>query len=247
MAYIKRYRLDIWNFRLLTPYWGLLLTNKSDKFNSHLVTQMQVKITFKYFFFFFKKFKIERAARIKVKKPFIYRIDLMESRVGFPKRKYRFVRIRLVKFYYVVLNYRHLKQINRLSRKKPGLHESNFVLALECRLLNILYRSTFIDNIFRAMYYIKAGLVTVNWKVHTFFNVKVRLFNVVSFLPFLIYDIICSYFYRLTMNLIVHTPIRCLYISFFFFFYLFKMPRLRDIPNLKVIDAYRFVGHPLLF
>lgn len=99
------------------------------------------------------------------------------------------------------------------------MYEQHYILALEGRLVNILYRSTFVDSLFNAIYYVKGGFITLNWKVHTFFNVKVKVLDFVSFLPIILYDIIVFYFYRLAMHLIIHPPVRFLYISFFFFFF----------------------------
>lgn len=209
MCYVTRFRFDIWNFRLLTPYFGFFLSQ-----DSFFLKRMSFNITFKYFFkYFFLLYKERRSFRLRRKKPFVYRIDLIEPRTFFRKAKQRFVNLRLVKFYYVLLDYHHFKKINRLAKRKDGLHEQHYILALEGRLVNILYRSTFVDNIFRSIYYIKAGFVTVNWRVYTYFNVKIKLFQIISFLPLILYDIICLYFYRLSMNMIIHTPVRFLYLS----------------------------------
>ena len=50
------------------------------------------------------------------------------------------------------------------------------------------------------------------------------------------------------MRLVLHTPLRYMFVSFFFLFsFMFKGPFKQDIPNKKLIDLYRLTGYALLY
>jgi len=207
------------------------------------------KVSYKYFFFFFfKVFKKKLALRRFRKKPFVYRIDQLRRKVVRKRIKWRFVTLRLVKFYYSLLSYKQFKRLARKAKNKDGLFESNYVLALEGRFVNFLYRSCLVENVFKAFFYIKSGFVTLNWRVIKFPNIQCKLFDLLSFLPIIIYDIILAFIFRLSMRLLLHPPLRYLYVSFIFFFcFMFAKPFKRDIPNRKIIDLYRLTGYALLY
>ena len=80
--------------------------------------------------------------RMLAKRPFVYRIDILRRKIVRKKYKWRFVTLRLVKFYYVLFTYKQFKKLARKSKKKDGLFENNYVLALEGRLVNFLYRTS---------------------------------------------------------------------------------------------------------
>jgi hypothetical protein len=162
--------------------------------------------------------------------------------------KWRFVTLRYVKFYYSLFSYKQFKRLGRLAKKKDGLYEHNFILFLEGRLVNFLYRTTLVDNIFKAIRLVKGGYVTINYKVCTFFNKKCELFDILSFLPIMLHEILLVFIFRLSMRLLLHPPLRFIYVSFIFVFcFMFKFPKRRDIANRKIVDIYRLTGYALLY
>ena len=192
---------------------------------------------------FKKKLELRRIR----KKPFVYRIDLIQKKIVRKKLKWRFVTLRLVKFYYSLLTYKQFRKLARLAKKKDGLYEQNFILFLEGRLVNFLYRSSLIENVFKSLYYIKGGFVSLNKVVLTYPNEKCQLFDFLSFLPIILYEIILFYVFRLTMRLLLHPPARFIFVSWVFFFcFMYKAPKKQDIPNRKIIDLYRLTGYALL-
>jgi hypothetical protein len=50
----------------------------------------------------------------------------------------------------------------RKAKRQSGLFEMNYILALECRIVNFLYRVGVVDSFFESIYIIKAGFVTKN-------------------------------------------------------------------------------------
>jgi hypothetical protein len=50
------------------------------------------------------------------------------------------------------------------------------------------------------------------------------------------------------MRLVLHPPLRFIYVSFIFFFsFIFKQVFKNDIPNRNIIDLYRLTGYALLY
>jgi hypothetical protein len=124
-----------------------------------------------------------------------------------------------------LLSFKYFKRLARLAKKKDGLYEHNFVLFLESRLVNFLYRTSLVESIFQALFYVKGGYVTLNRKVCSFPNKRCSLFDFLSFLPIILYDILLVFFFRLTMHLVLHPPLRYMFISFIFVFgFIFKLP-----------------------
>jgi len=130
-----------------------------------------------------------------------------------------------------------------LAKRKSGLYEANYILLLEGRLVNFLYRTGFLDTIFKSMYIIRGGFVSINNVVRTYANELVGMFDLVTFSPLLRIDLYLNYFFRLNNHLVLHPPIRCIYFSFIFLFTFFlKSPQKIDIPNKKSLDIYRLTS-----
>jgi ribosomal protein S4 len=156
LKYSKKFKSDVWNLRLLTQ---VFVFNKKKDFSF----PQYAKASYKYFFyFFFKLFKKKKRLRKLGKRPFIYRIDLLRRKVVRKRLKWRFITLRLVKFYYSLLSYKQFRKLARLAKKKDGLFENNYILALEGRLVNFLYRTCLIESIFKSFFFIKSGFITLN-------------------------------------------------------------------------------------
>lgn len=117
----------------------------------------------------------------------------------------------------------------RLAKRSSGLFESSFLLLLEGRLLHFLYRSGFIDTLFKSLYIIKGGFVSINSKVITFPNKLVNIFDMVSFTPKLMPYVYCDYVMRMYYFMLLHPPIRCMYVSYIFYFFFFLKNLLKEI------------------
>lgn len=97
--------------------------------------------------------------KIFYRKPFIY-----EARVPTAKKKKRrineqFVSFRLVKLFYVMYNFRQLKQIAKKAKFKNGVFEQNYLLIIECKLPSYLYRTSLFSTIFDTIEFVKASNV----------------------------------------------------------------------------------------
>ena len=69
------------------------------------------------------------------------------------------------------------------AKRKEGLFERHFCLALEGRLISFLYRTSFISNMFESIQLVKQNFITVNKKTLNFVNQSVNLFDILSFHP----------------------------------------------------------------
>lgn len=221
MFFIKKFKKDIWNLRLITRVIRF-------KYLLDLQTKVLVNcfynfsLRYKYFFiFFFKKYKKNVKAFKKKFKPFTYRIDVIEKRTTFKKWKFRFVTLRLVKYFYSILSYKQFRRISRIAKCKIGLYEENYLLLLEGRLINFLYRTGLVETIFQSYYYIKAGFININSKIKTYPNDRIGIFDIMTFSPLISPFIYCDYFIRIYQFIILHPPIRCVFVSIFFYLLFF--------------------------
>lgn len=185
---------------------------------------------------------------MRKKRGFVYRIDLIERRNYFKRWKRKFFILRLIKYFYVFLKYRQFKKLARYSKRRAGLFETNYILALECRLVNFLYRMGIVESLFESFYVIKSGFVTKNWKIVSYPNEIVDIFDIVSFLPIYLYHRFMIFFSRLFDYIILFPKMRCAFFSiFFFFFYLFTSPKKKDIQNKKLINIYTLTTYSNVF
>lgn len=210
---------------------------------------IKFSIDYKNFFLFFFKNYQNRVKFFRNKiKPFVYRIDVQKPKKYFKRWKFRFVTLRIIKYFYSILKFRHFYFISRSAKRKSGLYEVNYVLFLEGRLINFLYRTGFVDTIFKSLYIIKGGFISINNNVRTYPNQLVKMFDIVTFSPYLRIEFYFNYFMRLHRWLILHPPIRCIYFSFIFLFcFFFKAPYARDIPNKKPINIFSLTSRLRLF
>jgi ribosomal protein S4 len=89
----------------------------------------------------------------------------------YKKRKrvsYRYVTIRIVKCFFVFLSYKKFRRLAKLAKLKSGLFEHTYLLFLEGRLVNFLYRTGFMETLFQSFYYIRGGFIFINSKSSTY-------------------------------------------------------------------------------
>jgi len=108
------------------------------------------KLSFKYFYFFNYFFLIyfRRRQRRRSYKGFFYRLNVVETYRRRKRENFRYVRIRIVKFFFVFLSYKQFRRLARQAKLQSGVFEHNYLLFLEGRLVNFLYRTGFMDHYF---------------------------------------------------------------------------------------------------
>jgi ribosomal protein S4 len=90
---------------------------------------------------------------------YIYRVDEKDRFIKRRKKTVDFITIRIIKYFYLVLNYRHFRRMAKKAKKQDGFFGYNYILLLEGRIVCIIYRTSFIANMFEAINIVNLGLV----------------------------------------------------------------------------------------
>jgi len=142
LFFSKRFNYDIWNLRFLVNTVKFWIYKDYEKIIKKQKGYFKLSIENKNFFLYFFKLNQKRKKFMKrKKKPFIYRIDLVQQRQTKKRWKKRYISLRLVKYFYSLLPYRYFRRISRIAKRKTGLYESNYLFLLEGRLVNFIYRT----------------------------------------------------------------------------------------------------------
>ena len=189
-----------------------------------------------------------REARKKInasrKQAYIYRLDIIDRPKRRRKLKYRFVSLRLVKLFYINYTYRNFRRLANQMRRKDGMFEWNFLLALEGRLMSFLYRTSLVSNLFQCMQLIKQGFVCVNSRYYSYVNYRVQVgefvtFNIVG--KQLIYIMLLK---RLAKKLTLFNAPGYMYLSYKFLYCYMKRPPIRKQLVFPIaVDLYRAAGY----
>src|ERR1043165_3044472 len=107
------------------------------KFFKTKITKKMEKI----FAFFLKK----KARREKVyyRRPFIYEMRFFPIKIKKYKTKPEFLTLRVTKLFYIIYNYRQLKNLCKKAKRQAGVFEQNYLLLMECKLPSFMYRTSF--------------------------------------------------------------------------------------------------------
>lgn len=233
--------------RLKDKFPSLRAFEKASKFKIFYLVNKKYFCLFKFkriSRIFYKKFLDYLELKELLEKRYIYRTDIREPFHKFRRFNKRFVSIRAVRFFYLTLTYRQFNKMADKAQIKDGFFESNFILALEGRLISFLYRTGFVFNMFDSLYLVKNSFVTLNRKVINYPNAVAKPFDILSFHPFIkrkiLFDLLCR-------RIIVGSDLRLirwskfLFISTFFLFsYIYRGPFETDLimPH-KYLNIYR--------
>jgi ribosomal protein S4 len=230
--------------------------NKNIKLNLSTLQRLPKKftnylyVTFFYgklrriFDFFYNNYVTRQEYRMRSRRRYIYRVDIIQRRVFKKKIKKRFVSLRLVKLFYLTLQYHQFRQLARRTRLLDGCYEHNFFLALEGRLVSFVYRTSFIPNIFQCIQLVRRGGVVVEKSVQNYVNYHVTINRVVRFTSLVKRLIYISLLYRLGRQLVLFNPPRYIFVSYYFLYcYMKRPPRRRDLVFPISLDMYRATGY----
>ena len=121
--------------------------------------------------------------KIFYRRPFIYepRVAMLSKR----KRKIneQFISSGIVKLFYVMYNYRQLKQIAIKAKLQNGVLEHNYISIIESKLPSYIYRISFFSTLFESLDFVKTGNVWVNKEYKPFVYYNIKLFDIVGFRP----------------------------------------------------------------
>lgn len=162
-----KFKLKLYR-RFEKDIWGLAL--------------IQLRPSNKYLEFLHKLYLLQQERRRRRHQNFIYDTVFIFKRKDRKKLKKRFVSLRLVKLYYVILKYRHFRKIASLAGRKDGFFQCNFCYRLEGRLCSVIYRTNLVTTMFSAIHFVKSANVLVNKKLVTRANSLIKVGDVVNFI-----------------------------------------------------------------
>lgn len=267
LKFFKKFQYDVWEYCLLSFFgkrYTRLRKKKVDKkksfktffkkFYPYSGSTLRYK---KVFYFFYSLALLYKEYKRKKQRRFIYRVDLIERDKPRKRVNERFSSLRIVKYFFAIMSYKQFRLLAKKIRRKEGFVGDLYLLALEGRLINILYRALFVENIFESFFLIKQSYVTVNKKVIKYPNYTINLFDIVSFLPLLKRRVFLFIYCRVCIEKqLLFGLLRFFFTSFIFlYFYLYKMPQDYDFPYRKgtdfkqpnrwPLDVYRASGYAL--
>ena len=175
---------------------------------------------------------------------FIYRIDVYKPRRKRRRMKWRFVFIRMLKFFYMSVSHRQFRRYGRRALRREGFFVSNYLLFLEGRLASVLYRMNFVSNIFTLRQFVTYGHVIVGLRVQTFLNFNVGLCEAVRVQPDCQGLLEVGLFRRLLQGRIYFNTPRYMYVNYQLMFgFLYCEPGENDVAFPIGIDVYRGMDH----
>jgi ribosomal protein S4 len=268
---LKRYNLDIWG--LLKTTIGLRLKLIKQKFIPKPKLMMKLTRLRKISTFFLKKVpqkvvqreftiskKLDNILRFFIFKyiekwerrerkyqRYIYRIDLTERAVKRRKLNIDFINIRIIKYFYINLDYKDFRRMAKKAKKMDSSFGANYVLILEGRAVCMVYRSGFIANMFEAIKVVNLGLVWVCklQKLYiTNINYVIKVNEIVGFRAIFKSTIYWKWAKRLSRKSLLYTIPKYMFISFYFLIFFNKyLPKANQIINPIPIDIYRATGY----
>lgn len=196
------------------------------------------------FDFFYNNYVIRQDYKMRARRRYIYRVDIIQRRVFKRKIKRRFVSLRLVKLFYLTMHYRQFRQLARTTRLLDGCFEHNFLLALEGRLISFVYRTSFLPNLFQCIKLVRKGGVMIEKTLYNHVNCRIPINTFVKFTSLAKRLIYISLLYRLGRQLVLFNPPRYMFVSYSFLYcYMKRPPRRRDLVFPISLDMHRATGY----
>jgi len=212
--------------------------------NNPLPWQVATKRQLRFLLYFFNRAKLEEERRYRSRRRYVY--SFQEKRPEPPRKrlKERFVDLRLVKLFYLTLKYRQFRRIARAAKKRKGNFEENYCLALECRMVSFLYRTSLVSNMFQCIQLVKAAALMVDFKLVNHVNSPVRLGQLVAFNSYHKRIVYICLLKRLRRQASVFNVPTYMFVSYpFLFAFLKRFPRQDDLVFPISMDMYRATGY----
>lgn len=217
----RRFEKDIWGLALIQ----LLPNNKFLEFLKKL-------------------YLFQQERRLRLRQDFTYDSVFVFKRKDKKKMKKRFVSLRLVKLYYVILKYKHFRNLSKIAGRRDGFFQSNFCYRLEGRLCSLIYRTNWLTTMFSTIYFIRSGNVLVNKLFESSPNCLVKVGDLVTFLEdnyvFFRFNLIL----RLKNRGVYFSVPRYMFVSYkFYLLSLLAYPQDADLAFPMKFDIYRISGY----
>lgn len=233
---VYKFRINIYKFLIRLIFIKYLMF----KFFKTTITQKMEK-TFSYFFT-----KKPRRDKVYFRTPFIYEMRFYPLKFKKYKTKADFLTLRVTKLFYIIYNYRQLKNLCKKAKKQIGLFEQNYLLLMECKLPSFIYRTSFIPNMFESIDFIKASNVWINKFFISYIYYVVKPKDMIGFRVLIKGWIFWQFFKRLRRRAFIFLFPKYIYISIIFFLIiLLRAPLKKEIINPISIDMYRLYNYAI--
>jgi hypothetical protein len=197
-----------------------------------------------YFNFFYCLFQEKRDRKSKRRQRYIYQIDIINPERWKRSLPKKYVSIRILRLYYLNYSYRQFRRMAKKISKRDGSFEVNFILALEGRLINAVYRTGLVANIFECMEIVSDGHFLINQSRLGHLNHSIRLTDLLAFsseYKWILYYRLMS---RIARRSILFNAPKYLFVSYKLLVAYFKRePREKDLVFPTTIDIYRATGY----
>jgi hypothetical protein len=120
---------------------------------------------------------------IKENSKFIFRIDFKAPLNLKKKMNFRVKSLKSLRLFYINIKYKQFQKLGKKIIRMDGTFEHNYLYFLECRLVNLVYRSGFLFNMFDCINFVNQGHIFVNKKSKIFQNDIVSIMEFVGFRP----------------------------------------------------------------
>ena len=208
--------------------WGLLICPES----------FSNKKIFSYFLSL--KLRLIKETQLKNQR-YIYRIDVKEPNPQKKRKNRKYVTRRIVRLFYLTLNYSNFRKLGKIAGKKEGSFESWYILFVEARLIFFLYRMNLIVNVFEIKKFLNLKKIWINSGIVTYPNYIIHPFDIVKIDKSILLETKYHIVQKLLNNLYYFNTPRYLFVNYNLLFALvFKYPQKKDIsyPN-KFVDLFR--------
>ena len=192
--------------------------------------------TYKVFFFYKRKFFSKKFYHV----PYIYEPRIYNVVHRKIKKGAEYLSLQLMRLFYIIYTYKHLKNLIRKSKKSINSFENKFILLIECKLPSFIYIISIFGNMFESIDFIKGNNLFINKIMVNNLYYTIKLMDFVSFDIYLKGYIFWVFFKRLRRKAFLFIFPKYMYISLIFFFIiLIRFPNKKDIINPVTIDMYR--------
>lgn len=216
-------------------YKMLLIKTLINKIFKEKISKKRERIMM---FFFNKKGK--KGYYINKRRYFIYETRDVYVKPKIYKFKKGFSTLRIARNFFIMYTYKQLRYLNKKAKRQDGIFEQNYLLLMELKLPNFMYRSSFIPNMFESIKFIKNSNVWVNKEFIPLIFYSIRLMDMVGFRILHKGYIYWEFYKRLRRKAFLFLFPRYMYISLtFFFIFCIKIPKIKDIINPINVDMYR--------
>lgn len=191
----------------------------------------------------FFRWHLESVKRVHNRyKRYVYRIDKIDPQPLVRRLPKSFSTVRVLKYFYLTLTYKHFRQISRRAASSQGDYEPKFCFFLEARIVCLLLRANFVRSMFEAVSLLKERVVLVNRRVVSYLNFAVLIGDMIKLEEEKKNILRLNMYSRILKGNLWTTNLRYFFLNLnLLYFNLYQEPYDNDLPFPVKIDIYRAV------